>query len=148
MADVTLREYRPGDWLAMYTLDVACFEQAFRFSRRAMRGFAEAAGAITLLAESDGKLAGFCVVQIEGQVGYVVTLDVATAWRRLGLARRLMSEIEMRVRTTGALGMALHVYTENTAAVRFYETIGYTRTGMAEGFYGRGLDALMYVTQF
>jgi ribosomal protein S18 acetylase RimI-like enzyme len=44
--------------------------------------------------------------------------------------------------------MALHVYTANTAAVRFYETIGYTRTGMAEGFYGRGLDALMYVTQF
>ena len=148
MADVTLREYRPGDWLAMYALDVVCFEQAFRFSRRAMRGFAEAAGAITLLAESDGKLAGFCVVQIEGRVGYVVTLDVATAWRRLGLARRLMSEIEMRVRTTGALGMALHVYTENTAAVRFYETIGYTRTGMAEEFYGRRLDALMYVSRF
>lgn len=148
MTDVTLREYRPGDWLAMYALDAVCFEQAFRFSRRAMRGFAEAAGAITLLAESDGRLAGFCVVQIEGQVGYVVTLDVATAWRRLGLARRLMSEIEMRVRTTGAIGMALHVYTENTAAVRFYETIGYTRTGMAEGFYGRRLDALMYVSRF
>ncbi len=109
-----------------------------------MRGFAEAPGAITILAEIDGVLAGFCIVQIEGQVGYVVTLDVATAWRRQGLARRLMAEVEMRGRTAGATAMVLHVFTGNAAAVRFYEGIGYTRTGIAERFYGRGLDALVY----
>lgn len=148
MVNVTLREYRPGDWVAMYALDLECFEPAFRFSRRAMRGFAEAPGAITVLAETDDVLAGFCVAQIQGQVAYVVTLDVATAWRRQGLARRLMAEIEMRVRTAGALTMALHVYNRNTAAVRFYEWIGYTRNGIAERFYGRGLDALLYSKKF
>ena len=148
MVDVVLREYRPGDWVAMYALDVECFQPAFRFSRRAMHTFAEAPGAIIVLAEANDVLAGFCIVQIENQIGYVVTLDVATAWRRDGLAHRLMAGIETRVQTAGIMAMALHVHTRNTAAVRFYEGIGYTRTGRAEGFYGRGLDAFMYVKNF
>ena len=128
----------------MYALDIACFEPPFRFSRRAMRGFAEADGAISILAEAGGGLAGFCIVQMEDQVGYVVTLDVEESWRRRGLARRLMAEAERKVCTAGGTAMALHVFPGNAGAVRFYESIGYDRLGTAEGFYGRGLDALVY----
>src|SRR5580693_3548905 len=81
MDEVTLRDYRPGDAAEMYALDIVCFEPVFRFSRGAMRGFAEASGAIAVLAEAAGELVGFCVVQMEGKIGYVVTLDVAAAWR-------------------------------------------------------------------
>ncbi len=148
MDEVRLREYRAGDAAAMYALDVACFEPVFRFSRRAMRGFAEAAGAIAVLAEAGGELVGFCVVQMEGKVGYVVTLDVAAAWRRRGLARRLMAEMETRARAAGGTGMALHVFKGNAAAMQFYESIGYGRVRMVEGFYGRGVDALVYGKKF
>jgi ribosomal protein S18 acetylase RimI-like enzyme len=144
--ELTLREYRAGDWRAMWALDVTCFEPVFRFSRRAMREFAEAAGAVTILAESGdkGELAGFCIVQQEQRVGYVVTLDVAAGWRRQGLARQLMDEVERRVRVASGLAMALHVYTGNAGAIRFYEAMGYARAGAAEAFYGRGLDAWVY----
>jgi ribosomal-protein-alanine N-acetyltransferase len=144
MDNVTLREYRATDADAMHTLDVLCFEPAFQFSRRVMRAFAEASGAITVLAEAGGELVGFCVVQMEEQLGYVVTLDVAASWRRQGLARRLMEEVESRVRAGGGLGMVLHVYKGNLGAMRFYESMEYGRVGMAQGFYGRGLDALVY----
>jgi [ribosomal protein S18]-alanine N-acetyltransferase len=40
--------------------------------------------------------------------------------------------------------MALHVFSGNTGAMRFYEKLGYDRIGMERGFYGRGLDALLY----
>jgi ribosomal-protein-alanine N-acetyltransferase len=141
---ITLREYRTGDWQAMYALDLVCFEPPFRFSRRAMRGFAEAQGAISVLAEAAGNLAGFCIVQMEEQVGYVVTLDVAAAWRRRGLARRLIAEAETKMRAAGGTAMAIHVFPGNVGAVRFYEAIGYGRLGTVEGFYGRNLDALAY----
>ena len=141
---VTLRDYRPGDAEAMYALDVTCFEPVFRFSRRAMRGFAEAENAVTVLSESGSELVGFCIAQIEGKIGYVVTLDVAPAWRRRGLARSLMAELESRVHAIGALSMALHVYAGNESAMRFYENIGYGRVGMAKNFYGRDMDALVY----
>jgi [ribosomal protein S18]-alanine N-acetyltransferase len=141
---VALRPYRPGDWEAMYTLDVECFAPAFRFSRRVMRDFAEARDAVTVIAESHGELLGFCVVQMDGKLGYVVTLDVAAAWQRRGLARRMMQDAEAQVRSAGGEGMALHVHTGNVGAIRFYESVGYERMGMVEGFYGPGLDALVY----
>jgi [ribosomal protein S18]-alanine N-acetyltransferase len=142
--DVTLREYRVGDVEAMWALDVVCFEAMFQFSRRAMRRFAEAKGGVTVLAEAERELAGFAIVQMEEGVGYVVTLDVAPAWRRTGLARRLMADVEGRVAAAGGVGMELHVFTGNVGAVRFYEGIGYGRLGVVEGFYGRGLDGLVY----
>jgi ribosomal-protein-alanine N-acetyltransferase len=148
MAEVTLREYRAGDWEVMHALDVACFEPVFQFSRRAMQYFAEARRAVTVLAEAEDELVGFCIAEVEGPVGYVVTLDVVQAWRRQGLARRLMAEIETRVHAAGAMEMALHVFTGNVSAMQFYEGIGYGRVGMVKGFYGRGLDALVYRKRF
>ena len=139
-----LREYRAGDLEAMYALDLVCFEPVFRFSMRAMRRFAGAAGAVTVVAEAEGELAGFTIVQMEREVGYVVTLDVAPAWRRRGLARRLMEEAEAQVRAAGGVRMELHVFVGNVGAVLFYEWMGYGRTGRVEAFYARGMDALVY----
>jgi len=144
----TLRSYRPGDWQAMHALDLLCFAPAFRFSRGAMRSFAEAPGAFSLLAHAQGTLAGFCIAQLEDRTGYIVTLDVASAWRRRGLARRLMAELESRLLAAGAAEMHLHVFTGNEAAIRFYESIGYTRIGMAENFYAQNLHALVYRKKF
>ena len=146
--EVTLRQYKPGDWERMYALDVQCFAPGFQFSRGTMRSFAETPGALAVLAEAVGELLGFCLVQIAGKVGYVVTLDVSAAWRRRGLARRMMEDLETRVRAGGAIGMSLHVFTGNAGAMRFYESMGYGRAGRVEGFYGRGLDALVYRKRF
>jgi ribosomal-protein-alanine N-acetyltransferase len=145
---LTLREYRPGDLDSIYALDVVCFEPPFRFSRGAMRGFAEAAGAMTVLAERQGELAGFSIAQLEKHIAYVVTLDVTPTFRRQGLARRLMAELEAKAQAAGATAMALHVFTGNAGAIQFYESIGYNREGRAEAFYGRGLDALVYRKRF
>jgi ribosomal-protein-alanine N-acetyltransferase len=152
---VRLREYRVGDLAAMFALDVVCFAEAFRFSRRAMRGFAEAKGAAAVVAEAVGsgadgssELVGFCVAHLEEDTGYVVTLDVAEAWRRRGLARRLMEEVEARMRAAGARGMELHVSVENAGAIGFYEGTGYARVGRVRGFYGRGGDAWVYRKEF
>ena len=141
---IVLRGYRPRDWKSMHALDLVCFEPPFRFNEREMRRFAEERGAICVLGEAGGGLAGFCIAHLEGKWAYVVTLDVAPEWRRRGLAARLMAEIEEQARAAGAGGIGLHVYNGNGGAIRFYEQIGYSRVGMAEGFYGRGLDALVY----
>jgi ribosomal-protein-alanine N-acetyltransferase len=145
----TLRSYRLGDWQAMYALDLICFAPVFQFSRGAMRGFAEAPGAVTVLAEAEnhgaqGELAGFCITQLDQRTGYVVTLDVAPAWRRRGLAQRLMAEVESKLHSAGAVRMELHVFTGNAEAIRFYQSIGYTQAGTANDFYAQSLHALLY----
>lgn len=147
--DVQLREYRKNDLDAIVELDEVCFAPEFLFDRSFMRQFAEARNAVTLVAEGEqGKLAGFVVVHVEqtrsGKRGYLITLDVAIAYRRKGLARRLVQTIEDRVEAAGAHWMELHVFVENEAAIRFYEAAGYKRKALRRAFYGEERDAFVY----
>jgi ribosomal-protein-alanine N-acetyltransferase len=142
---VVLRGYREGDLDAMFRLDEVCFEAPFRFSRASMRRFAEARRARVVIAELDGELLGFCIVHVEREsVGYVVTLDVAAEHRRSGVATRLMERGEAEARAVGCSSMALHVFTGNEAAIKFYERMGYGFWRDDKDFYGVGVDALIY----
>jgi [ribosomal protein S18]-alanine N-acetyltransferase len=131
----------------MVALDDECFEAPFRFSRSAMKRFAEAKNACVVVADSGGELAGFCIVHIERSrrklVGYVVTLDVASAYRRRGIARRLMEAVARLAAGDDCKILALHVHIGNAAAIGFYERMGFEAVGSVEAFYGPGLDALM-----
>jgi [ribosomal protein S18]-alanine N-acetyltransferase len=139
---ITLRDYRSGDVDAMYALDIVCFESRFRFSRTDMRRFAEARKARVAIAEVDGTMVGFCIVHVHrGGVGYVVTLDVAEQYRRHGVARMLMTQLEQ---TSGCTVMMLDVFVDNHTAVHFYKSMGYERIGIEEGYYGPGADAAVY----
>src|SRR4051812_23403209 len=51
MSDIVLRRYERTDLGAIVELDAECFDPPFRFSREAMRRFAEAANAWVVIAE-------------------------------------------------------------------------------------------------
>ena len=144
-----LREYRESDLEGIFALDVVCFEPPFRFSARAMKQFAEARNALTVVAETDtGEIAGFCIAHVErtrrGLTTYVVTLDVAPQYRRQGLARQMMERIEAHAMEAECDAMALHVSVDNKGAIAFYEREGYERSHIVKSFYGLGRNAFVY----
>ena len=148
-AGIVIRDYRSADLEAIFRLDQICFAAEFRFDRESMKNFAEARQAVALVAQTAaGEVAGFLIVHVERVfallVGYVVTLDVAPEFRRMGLGGALMDEASRRVTAAGVHRMELHVYDENAEAIRFYESRGFARVGMQRGFYGGRLDALVY----
>jgi len=149
---LVFRSYQSRDLDAITALDALCFEPPFRFSLTAMRRFIETGNAWTLIAESGGILAGFLIVHLEVVenriVGYVVTIDIAQGFRRTGLGHRLLSEGESWVARSGGEAMLLHVYVKNAGAIAFYERLGYRSTDVVPGFYGRGIDAILYSKQF
>ena len=111
-----------------------------------MRRFAEVQKAHVVIAEEDGEIAGFCIVHVERgvpRVGYVVTLDVALAFRRCGLASLMMAEVERLAGEADCELLGLHVWNENTAAVRFYERIGFQYSRTEVEFYGECRDAMV-----
>jgi ribosomal-protein-alanine N-acetyltransferase len=132
----------------MYALDVVCFEKPFRFTRSAMRRFAEAKKARVVIAEEIGVLVGFVILHVDegedGRTGYVVTLDVEPALRRRGIAGMLMNEVARQARVNGCGAIVLQVFTGNQAAVKFYDRAGFVRSHRESGFYGRGLDGWVY----
>jgi [ribosomal protein S18]-alanine N-acetyltransferase len=142
------RRYRSDDLEAIFRLDEACFSEEFRFDRRSMSAFAADRGAVTLIAEDQGKVIGFVIAHVQHVAAecraYVVTLDVDPEWRRRGLARELMAEVEAHALAEGARRIHLHVFIGNDAAIRFYERLGYERIRIVHGYYGSGLDAIVY----
>lgn len=132
----------------MHALDSVCFDLPFRFSRASMRRFAEAKKAQVLLAHDGDVLAGFCILHQERlarkRVGYIVTLDVAPAYRRKGLGSALMQAIERQARAEGCVALALHVFTGNDVAMQFYERYGFAASHRVEAFYGSGRAAWVF----
>ena len=128
----------------MHALDLLCFDERFRFDLPAMEQYALEASAVVLVAERERKLLGFVILTRRGRRGYVSTLDVDPGLRREGLARRLMMAAEAQLVAAGGVAVDLHVFVENEAAVRFYESAGYRRGRRVRNYYGRGLDAWVY----
>lgn len=150
-----LRAYTAGDLDAIAALDAVCFQPPFRFSKAAMREFAEAPNAVVRLAYLGDRvslreqLAGFCIMHLEGKLkgpklGYIVTLDVAGPYRGQGIGNILMRAVEGAAMEAKAKEMTLHVSVHNGAAIRLYERLGYERMRSETNFYGAGGDALVY----
>jgi ribosomal-protein-alanine N-acetyltransferase len=129
----------------MVALDELCFEPPFRFSRAAMRRFAERKEASTYLVAAGKELAGFCILHIERgevNVGYIVTIDVAPECRRQGIGLALMEAAIRDATLAGCGALLLHVFSGNTGAAAFYRLMGFTMTSRVDDFYGEGFDAL------
>src|SRR5260370_21125609 len=99
-AEIVLREYRDADLEEISRLDEACFSKEFRFDRRSMRSFAEARGAIAVVAEADGGGdAGFVVVHVGRSAGRGSRDGGA-----LGVAARIMRQGVASPRSVGVGG--------------------------------------------
>ena len=88
----------------------------------------EPQGKIQLGVVIDGELVGGIDAQMsEYWIMYVSTLFVDEAYRRRGIARLLMSEMEKRARELGAKHIRLDTF--DFQGVDFYRSLGYEEVG-------------------
>ena len=80
-----------------------------------------------LVAEEDGKLIGAVLGGFDGRRGMVYHLAVARHLRRKGVGRKLMAELESRLRAKGCLKYYLLVTRDNHEAQEFYGELGWER---------------------
>jgi ribosomal protein S18 acetylase RimI-like enzyme len=142
------RLFQPSDFAPLYAIEELCFEPPFRFSRALMRQLTQSSRNATWIAEENGVMAGFAIVDLDpadgAPVAYIQTLEVTPVRRGQGIGAELLHRIESSAREAGAQSILLHVDTENVSAIRLYEAHGYTRQGREENFYARHRAALVY----
>jgi ribosomal-protein-alanine N-acetyltransferase len=137
-----LREYEGSDFEHLWKLDQECFAPGIAYSRPVLRAFLSDKTAETIVAESEGHIAGFVLGRRPSRSdGHVITLDVAASVRRHGLGRQLLTELERRFRAAGGTRAQLEVAVVNTTAIAFYESLGYRKVAHLASYYGRGLHA-------
>ena len=142
------RPYTPEDFTALYAIEERCFQPPLSFSRRYMRQLVSSLHAATWIAEEDGRMAGFAIVEWAEEAGrviaYIQTIEVAPEQLRQGIGKELLRCIEGSARSAGAQGIWLHVDAQNAGAIHLYEANGYRREGREEDYYAKGRAALIY----
>lgn len=92
-----------------------------------------------LVAENDGRIVGTVIGGFDGRRGMIYHLAVAPEYRRQGLAKRLMEEVESRLRQKGCRKAYLLVKKGNDTAKLFYEAHGWAGMDFVE-LYGKSLS--------
>ena len=145
---MTLRDYRAEDFETICEIDRQCFPPGIAYSREEIASAIEDPELILIVAEEDGKVAGFVMAEPEcGGRGHIITIDVLAPHRRSGLGMQLMAEVHERLRAAGVRRVILETAVDNTAAIRFYEKLGYTTSRRLKGYYLGRVDAWQMVKE-
>ena len=142
---IRLREGTEADAGGLFELDRICFDVGIAYSLREFRLLLRSRKTVCILAEDGDDLAGFAIAQIavlgESRGGHIVTIDVAPDFRRRGVGRLLMEQIEERMMAIGADWLRLEVAVNNTAASGFYRGLGFAAIGRIPDYYRGSVDA-------
>ena len=145
------RLFQPGDFAQLYAIEQVCFQPPLRFGRRYMRQLIESPASATWIAEEEGKMAGFAIVEWTLEPGheaaYIPTLEVSPDHRRLGIGLELLRRLEQAAIDARAGLIWLHVDAENEPAIRLYRAEGYRLQGRHEHYYARHRAAEVYSKQ-
>lgn len=142
MAD--LRNCCPGDFEQLWALDQRCFPRDIAYSREELAYYMRQKSAICLAAWKEEQLRGFILGQLEARrLGHVITLDVDSSARRIGLGSTLMKALEAKFAAAGCSSVLLEVAVNNRPALAFYNKQGYSVLKTLRRYYPGQLDGLL-----
>jgi ribosomal protein S18 acetylase RimI-like enzyme len=125
---VTIRTFDWPDYEAVVALWQAVgLRLTVSDSRAALAATLDHAADLFVVAEAEGQIIGAVLGTFDGRRGWLHHLAVAPAWQGHGVGRRLVAEVEARLRTHGCAKINLHVEPDNVEVAGFYDRIGYVR---------------------
>jgi ribosomal-protein-alanine N-acetyltransferase len=97
------------------------------------------------LAISDNQIVGYAGVIVPGPdtVADILTVTVIDGFRRQGIAKRLIADIERYCQSKGSSAIMLEVATDNTGAIALYESLGFSQISKRSNYYGSKKDAFV-----
>ena len=95
------------------------------------------------VAEDGNTIVGYCGVFVPapGVEADILTVAVLPSYRRQGIAREFMRQIEAYAIEREASAMMLEVELSNESAIKLYEALGYMKISVRMNYYGPDKDA-------
>jgi [ribosomal protein S18]-alanine N-acetyltransferase len=138
---ITVRQYEPHDFAALYKLDQECFPPGIAYSKTMLRYFLSQEGAECSVAIDGAKIVGFLLSEENPPLAHIVTLDVAESHRRKGVGSELLRESEAHLAFRAVKTVLLETATSNEAGIAFWERHGYRKEAVLKNYYPGRLDA-------
>jgi len=102
-------------------------EKASSILERQLKELIKSENTAVFATRIDGKLAGYAIVVIEGDVADFWDLVVKKEYRNLGIGTTLIKTVEKFAKERGCVAIKLDVNIENQNAIRLYEKLGYKK---------------------
>ena len=140
-----LRPARLRDLDGLIALERAVFNTDI-LSRRSFRRFIADRSATVIVAEADGKLAGYVLVLYppRSKLARLYSIAVAPHIGRRGVGPLLLAAAEQAAMRRGRRAMRLEVHEHNARAIARYEKTGYELFGRHRQYYDDRGDALRF----
>ena len=102
------------------------------------------------VAEANNTIIGYCGVFLPapGVEADILTVAVLPEYRRQGVAKEFMRQIEEWSKERGASAMMLEVEHTNESAIELYKSLGYMKISVRMDYYGLGKDAFVMRKDF
>ena len=124
----------------LFEIEEQCFTKE-AFTKQQISYLLTDYNTISLVAKVNNEIAGFIILQLESEddvvFGHIVTLNVATKYRRKGIAQTMLHETENILKSRGITESRLEVKQDNSAAIKLYQRLGYREIGKLDHYYGK-----------
>ena len=125
---------------AMAKVHALAFEKSWRADQ--FEDLLEGEGIFGFLVDGETEPMGVILCRVAGGEMEVLTVGVAPAARRRGVAQRLIAAAMPVARDLGAEAVFLEVAVDNPGAIALYERLGFAPSGLRKGYYDRGADGV------
>ncbi|MBD3192378.1 MAG: ribosomal-protein-alanine N-acetyltransferase [Candidatus Heimdallarchaeota archaeon] len=98
---------------------------------------------------TSGKLLGFIVYSANSSkdISHILTLAVQPNSQREGIGTALINHMLRRLESTTVKKIRLEVRESNTAAIQFYQKLGFNIVGKINDYYAKGSDAFLMIKE-
>lgn len=131
MGDITIREYGPGDQESVVLLWETCdLVVPWNDPVKDIELKLQVDPDLFLVAENDGELLATVMGGYEGHRGWIYYLAVHRDYRRRGIGRRMIAEVERRLKQRGCPKINLMVRKSNSSVIDFYTSLGFKESNV------------------
>lgn len=114
-------------------LEAICFSDPW--SERSVASELNNKLALWLVAEEDGRVAGYVGSQTVIDESDVMNVAVHPDFRRRGIAEKLMEQLVGSLKAMGSHCLTLEVRASNAPAIALYEKLGFQEVGRRKNYY-------------
>lgn len=135
MKEIMVRRMEKTDVEQVSILERQIFSQPW-----SQQGFQDALASdnvIFLVAEQEGRIAGYCGMYCALDEGEITNVAVGEAFRGQGIGKKLMEQLLLTGEQNKIKTVILEVRVSNDVAIHLYESMGFVIQGVRKGFYER-----------
>jgi len=143
--DIIIEEAKERDLEAIMEIEKLSFP-SYPYSLDFFKTLLKDCGRYFLLSKIGNTILGYICGRIfRGELGEIVSIAVIPNFRRRGIGRKLMFELESRFKNDGIKVTRLEVSVKNVDAIKFYEALGYEIIQLIRNYYPDGSDAFIMI---